>query len=60
MITWTPGQNSVLDRKDISSGRDVGSMVVQQKTAEGLVDVVYGVDFAFAFRAFYPDAPIHK
>jgi hypothetical protein len=32
---------------------------VRRKTGEGWEDVTYFVDFAFAFHAFHPDAPIH-
>ena len=59
VITWEPGQNSALDSAVISQGRDVGNVVVQRQTENGLVDVVYGVDFAFAYHAFRPDAVIH-
>jgi len=38
----------------------VGKVVVQRKTDDGLVDVAYGVDFAFAFQTFFPDAPLHQ
>lgn len=60
VITWEPGQNSALDHRVIAQGIDVGNVVVQQVTANGPVDIVYGVDFAFAFRAFFPDAPLHQ
>ncbi|MEE8559470.1 MAG: DUF3179 domain-containing protein [Alphaproteobacteria bacterium] len=59
VITWEAGQNSALDSAVISQGRDVGNVVVQRQTENGLVDVVYGVDFAFAYHAFRPDAVIH-
>ena len=60
VITWEPGQASALDTSVIAEGFDVGNVVVQREAADGsLEDVVYGVDFAFAFHAFYPDAPIH-
>ena len=49
VITWEPGQNSALDTPIIAEGRDVGNVVVQKKTAKGLVDAVHGIDFAFAF-----------
>ncbi len=58
-IQWAPGQRSALDHANIAQGRDVGGVVVQQNTDEGWIDVPYSVDFAFAFHAFYPDAPIH-
>jgi hypothetical protein len=59
VITWEPGQNSALDSGRISQGRDVGNVVVQRQTKDGLIDVAYGVDFAFAFGAFHPGAVIH-
>ena len=63
MTGWrstSPGQASALDTEVIAEGFDVGNVTVQRKNADGaLEDVVYGVDFAFAFHAFYPDAPIH-
>ena len=40
ILTWVPGQNSALDQPLIVDGRDVGSVVVQRITADGLVDVV--------------------
>ena len=43
----------------IAQGADVGNVVVQRRTADGLVDYPYTVDFAFAFRAFHRDAPPH-
>ena len=60
IITWEPGQASALDTATIAEGFDVGNVVVQRRSGDGTVeDLAYGVDFAFAFRAFYPDAPIH-
>ncbi len=60
VITWEPGQASALDARLIGRGIDVGNVVVQRRLPDGrLEDVVYSVDFAFAFRAFYPDAPLH-
>lgn len=58
VLSWSQGQNSALDTRDISKGRDVGNVVVQRRTAEGLADVPYVVTFAFAFAAFHPDAAI--
>ena len=58
-ITWEPGQNSALGDHNIAEGKDIGNVVVQRATDEGLRDVPYSVDFAFAFHAFYPDSPIH-
>jgi len=60
VIHWEPGQASALDTPIIAAGADVGNVTVQRRRTDGkLEDVVYGVDFAFAFYAFYPDAPIH-
>ena len=58
-LRWEEGQASALDRSAIAQGLDVGNVVVEEKTAEGdWTDAVYTVDFAFAFRAFYPDVAI--
>ncbi len=58
-IRWDPGQASALDRSAIAQGLDVGNVVVEERAADGSwMDVVYTVDFAFAFHAFYPDGPI--
>lgn len=59
VIRWNPGQVSALDRDRIAEGRDVGTVTVQRRLPTGaLEDVAYSVPFAFAFRAFNPDAPI--
>lgn len=58
ILTWTSGQNSALDTRDISRGRDVGNVTVQRRTADGLEDVPYDVTFAFAFFAFRPKGKI--
>lgn len=59
VLRWSPGQNSALDASQIPEGRDVGNVVVQRKTAEGLQDAVYDVTFAFVFKAFHPDGTWH-
>ena len=59
VITWEAGQASALDTAVIAQGAEVGNVVVQRRTVNGYEDVVYRVDFAFAFHAFYPSAPIH-
>jgi hypothetical protein len=59
-LTWSEGQNSALDHREIAQGRDVGNVIVQRAEASGLVDVVHDVTFAFVFRAFHPDGVIHK
>jgi len=58
VITWEPGQNSPLDAAQIDTGQDIGNVVVQRRTARGLEDAIYDVNFAFAFHAFHPQAPI--
>lgn len=59
VIRWTPGQASALDTPLIAKGRDVGTVIVQRRSADGtLADIPYDVPFAFAFRAFHSDAPI--
>jgi hypothetical protein len=59
-ITWKPGQNSALDQRDITRGRDVGTVTVTQKndTSGETEDVAYDVTFAFVYHAFMPDHPI--
>ncbi len=59
IVSWEPGQNSIHDRGLISDGRDVGNVLVQRRTDNGLVDVPYDVSFAFAFSAFVPDGTLH-
>lgn len=54
ILIWQEGQNSVHDNPIVSSGRDVGNVIVQRA---GL-DIPYDVVFAFAFRAFWPDGEI--
>ena len=59
VLTWEAGQNSALDSRRISSGRDVGNVVVQRRGAAGLEDIPYDVTFAFVFHAFRPDGIWH-
>ncbi|RMD88383.1 MAG: DUF3179 domain-containing protein [Alphaproteobacteria bacterium] len=58
VITWKPGQASALDAFEIGNARDVGTVLVQKRTDDGLADIPYGVDFAFAFHAFHPESQI--
>lgn len=58
VLTWAAGQNSAVDRRDISKGRDIGNVVVQRRTGGTLVDVPYDVTFAFAFFALRPKGRI--
>ncbi len=55
ILTWEAGQNSALDTRVISKGRDVGNVVVQRFENGSLNDVPYDVTFAFVFHAFHPD-----
>jgi hypothetical protein len=57
-LSWQPGQASALDAPRLAEGRDVGNVVVGRRTADGWADAVYSVDFAFAFKAFFPESPI--
>ena len=59
VLTWEAGQNSALDTRDISKGKDVGNVVVQRKTSNGLVDAVHDITFAFTFHAFRPKGKLH-
>ena len=59
VIRWEPGQNSALDRRIIAESIDVGNITVQRVTTDGAEDVVHGVDFAFAYHAFFPESKIH-
>ena len=59
VLTWDAGQNSIHDTQLIFRGRDVGNVIVQRKTENGLEDVPYDVSFAFAFSAFVPDGMLH-
>ena len=59
VIEWRGGQSSALDNAVIAEGKDVGSVYAWREGAGGeKVGVVYFVDFAFAFHAFYPKSPI--
>ena len=60
ILSWEPGQNSALDSREISEGRDVGNVTVERRTAEGTEDVAYDVTFAFVFHAFYPDGELNR
>ncbi len=60
VIIWEPGQNSAMDRRDISDGRDIGNVTVQRRQGDKLVDAIHDVTFAFAFHAFNKEGTIHK
>lgn len=59
VITWESGQNSALDSDEIATGRDVGNVLVQRQENGVWTDIAHGVDFAFAYHAFYPQGTIH-
>jgi len=54
-LAWSEGQASALDSAIIANGKDVGNVTATKDGA----DVPYFIDFAFAFHAFRPEAPIH-
>lgn len=58
VLTWSEGQNSAVDQRDVSQGRDIGNVVVQRRTGNELVDVPHDVTFAFAFFALRPKGKI--
>ena len=60
VITWEPGQNAVMGASRIADNQDIGNVVVQRQTADGLVDVAHDTTFAFTFSAFHPDGTIHQ
>ena len=57
-FSWSEGQASALDSREISAGRDVGNVTVSN-LADG-EDIAYDVTFAFVAHAFHPDAKILK
>lgn len=59
IIRWFGGQSSALDSADVSTGRDVGNVVVQRRTENGMQDVVHDITFAFVFNAFRPNGTLH-
>lgn len=59
VITWEAGQNSALDTSKIAEGRDVGNVVVQRRTGNGLEDAIHDVTFAFVFNAFRPGGTLY-
>jgi hypothetical protein len=60
VLSWSAGQASALDTRVIAEGRDIGNIVAQRQSAEGLQDLVYDVTFAFVVKAFHPDLDIFK
>ena len=60
VLTWEPGQLSVLDHAYIKEARDIGYVTVQRRQDGELVEVLHDMTFAFAFNAFRPGGTIHK
>jgi hypothetical protein len=59
VLAWSPGQNSVHDRRVITEGADVGNVTVRRRSGDGLVDATHTTAFAFAFIALVPDGTIN-
>ena len=57
-FSWRKGQASAVNAGDISKGKDVGTVLVNQ--ADNGKPVAYDVTFAFVAHAFHPNAPIIK
>ncbi len=55
-LSWKPGQNSALDTRIISDGRDIGHVTVERNTDNGYIPEPFKVSFAFVWHAFHPDA----
>lgn len=51
-LTWTAGQASALDSRDIGDGKEVGNVRVRDDAGN---DLAHDVMFAFAYHAFWPD-----
>jgi hypothetical protein len=60
VLTWERGQLSALDAVMISTAKDVGTVLVQRKTKDGLKDEPYMVSFAFAFHALVPGGVLNS
>ena len=58
-ILWLPGQNSALDESIIAQGKDVGNVIVRRQDHKNeWQDVIYFIDFAFSYHAFFPHGEI--
>ena len=51
VLSWTPGQASALDSRNIAQGRDVGTVRVRDEQGR---DLPHDIPFAFAFHALFP------
>ncbi|MCW1952280.1 MAG: DUF3179 domain-containing protein [Octadecabacter sp.] len=52
VLSWTAGQASALDTREIGQGRDVGTVRVRNAAGD---DLAHDVMFAFAYHAFWPE-----
>lgn len=59
VLSWSSGRNSALDEREIGKGRDIGNVVVQRRTPEGLKEEVHDLTFAFVFHAFIEGGTLH-
>jgi len=58
-LAWRAGQSSALDTREISGGRDVGTVeAVSDAPATRGTPLAYDVTFAFVAHAFHPEIPI--
>lgn len=57
-VEWQPGLTSVLDRQNISEGRDIGEIAVYRDGAEQAGEGSYQRTFAFVYRSFFPQGVI--
>ena len=60
VLSWEKGQNSAIDMQALSEGRDIGNVIVQRKTFQGMKDEVHELTFAFVFHAFVKDGTLHR
>ncbi|TVS04204.1 MAG: DUF3179 domain-containing protein [Rhodobacteraceae bacterium] len=51
VLSWTPGQASALDSRNIAQGREVGTVRVRDERGR---DLPHDIPFAFAFHALFP------
>ncbi len=58
VISWKPGMSSVLDRRDLHKGRDIGQVKVFRRGQSLVRPVLYSRTFAFVFRSFFPSGLI--
>ena len=60
VLEWHEGQTSALDHGLVEKGKEIGSVYAWRERDGARVAVVYFVDFAFAFHAFFPKSVIEK